>query len=67
MKLRKLRGKSHIEFRMQCVIMTLAGSNRGGEAITNGALKFTKIIEFESSCIEFTSLTFIQSSMEKGY
>ena len=47
--------------------MTLAGSNRGGEAITNGALKFTKIIEFESSCIEFTSLTFIQSSMEKGY
>ena len=67
MKLRKLRGKSHIEFRTQCVIMTLAGGNRGGEAITNGALKFTKIIEFESSCIEFTSLTFIQSSMEKGY
>ena len=27
-KLRKLRGKSHIEFRTQCVIMTLAGSNR---------------------------------------
>ena len=67
MKLQKLRGKSHIEFRTQCVIMTLAGSNRGGEAITNCALKFTKIIEFESSCIEFTSLTFIQSSMEKGY
>ena len=59
MKLQKLRGKSHIEFRTQCVIMTLAGSNRGGEAITNGALKFTKIIEFESSCIEFTSLRFI--------
>ena len=59
MKLQKLRGKSHIEFRTQCVIMTLAGGNRGGEAITNGALKFTKIIEFESSCIEFTSLRFI--------
>ena len=41
------RGASHIDFRTQCVIMTLAG----GGTVTNDVLKFRKVIEFESSCI----------------
>ena len=45
-----LRGESHIDFRTQCVIMTLGGG--GGEvwggAITNEIVKFIKIIEFQS-------------------
>ena len=35
------RGKSHVHFRTQCVIMTLVG----GWAITSDALKFRKVIE----------------------
>ena len=42
-----IRGQSHIDFRTQCVIMTLTG----GGAITNDVLKFRKDIEFDSSCI----------------
>ena len=41
------KGKSHIDFRTQHIIMMLAG----GEVITNGVLKFRKVVEFESSCI----------------
>ena len=41
------RAESHIDFRTQCVIMTLVGWG----AITNDVLKFIKVIEFESSCI----------------
>ena len=39
--LKLLGGESHIDFRTQCVIMTLG-------AITNEIVKFIKIIEFES-------------------
>ena len=44
---------SYIDFRMQCVIMTLAGGGWvwGGGSITNDVLKFRKAIIFESSCI----------------
>ena len=42
-----LKGEPHIDFRMQCVIVTLTG--RG--AITNGIFKFRKVIEFQSSWI----------------
>ena len=38
-----LRGGSHIDFCMQCIIMMLGG----GEAITNDILKFRKLIEFQ--------------------
>ena len=40
-----VKGESHIDFRTQCVIMTLGV----GEAITNVVVKFTKDIEFQSS------------------
>ena len=40
-----VKGESHIDFRTQCVIMTLGV----GEAITNVVVKFTKNIEFQSS------------------
>ena len=40
-----VKGESHIDFRKQCVIMTLGV----GEAITNVVVKFTKNIEFQSS------------------
>ena len=42
------RDESHIDFRTQSVIMTLGGGIGGG-AITNGVMKFRKIIEFQSS------------------
>ena len=42
-----LIGESHIDFRTQCVIMTL-GVDRVG-VITNDVLKFREIIEFQSS------------------
>lgn len=42
-----LKGEPHIDFRMQCVIVTLTG--RG--AITNDILKFRKVIEFQRSSI----------------
>ena len=43
------RDESHIDFRTQSVIMTLGGGIGGGGAITNGVMKFRKIIEFQSS------------------
>ena len=44
------RDESHIDFRTQSVIMTLGGGiGGGGGAITNGVMKFRKIIEFQSS------------------
>ena len=61
-----VRGESHIDFCTQCVIIKLAGRGAvpndarvcvcvcrggGGVAIINDALKFRKVIEFESSCI----------------
>ena len=42
-----LRGESHIDFCMQCIIMI---SWLGG-TVTNDVLKFKKVIGFESSCI----------------
>ena len=42
-----LRDESHIDFRTQCVIMTLAG----GRIIANDALKKRKVIEIQSSWI----------------
>ena len=52
----KLRGESHIDFRSQRFIMMLVD----GGPITNGTLKFRKVIEFESSCIVICfSLIFI--------
>ena len=41
------RGELHIDFRTECVTMTLTS----GADITNDVLKFRKVIEFESSCI----------------
>ena len=60
-----LRGESHMGFRTQCVIVTLAcvyvcvcvcvcvcvEGGEGGGTINNDVLKFRKVIEFESSCI----------------
>ena len=48
--------------------MTLAGGCGEG-AIINDAwnLKFRKIIEFESSCIEFASHIFSKLLMDTGY
>ena len=43
-----LRGEPHIGFRTQSDIVTLEG---GAGAVTDEALKFRKIIEFESSWI----------------
>ena len=40
-----IRGVSHIDFRTQCTIMTLAG----GGIIANDVLKMRKVIEFQSS------------------
>ena len=39
-----VKGESHIDFCMQCILMTL----EGGGAITNDIVKFRKVIEFES-------------------
>ena len=44
----QIRGESHIDFRMQSVIMTLGSGGRGW-AITNEVLKFIKIIKYQSS------------------
>ena len=50
-----MRGEPYIEFRTQCVIMTLAGEGWGGEGgevrgvIANDVLKLGKVIEFQSS------------------
>ena len=41
------RGELYIDFRTECVTMTLTS----GAAITNDVLKFRKVIEFGSSCI----------------
>ena len=41
------RGELYIDFRTECVTMTLTS----GAAITNDILKFRKVIEFGSSCI----------------
>ena len=41
------RGEPHIDFRTQCVLMTLRG--RDGGAMATDVLKFRKIIEFQSS------------------
>ena len=41
--------ESHIDFRRQSVIIALKGGRWG--VITNGALKFRKIIEFQSLLI----------------
>ena len=71
-----IKGESHIDFRAQCVIMTLtgggvgSGGGEGGVAITNDVLKFKKIIEFENlkvHVLQFASLKFIWSSMEKDH
>ena len=42
---------SHIDFRVECIMITLAGGGGGvrGCAINNDALKFKKVIEFDSS------------------
>ena len=48
MRLSTYKGESHIDFRTQCVIIKLAGVG----TITNDVLKFRKVMEFESSCIE---------------
>ena len=42
----EFRGESHIYFRTQPVIMTLAG----GGFIVNGDLKMRKVIKFQSLC-----------------
>ena len=40
-----LRGESHIDFRTQCVIVTLTG----GGVIANDVLIIRKVIEFQNS------------------
>ena len=42
-----IRGESHINYRMQCFILTL--EVRG--AIKNDVLKIRKVVEFQTSCI----------------
>ena len=42
----EFRGESHIYFRTQTVIMTLAG----GGFTANGDLKMRKVIKFQSLC-----------------
>ena len=41
------KGESHIDFRMQCVIITL----EGGKSISKDILKFRKFMEFQNSWI----------------
>ena len=41
------KGESHIDFRTQCVIITL----EGGKSISKDILKFRKFMEFQNSWI----------------
>ena len=43
-----IKGESHIDFRTQCAIMTLAS----GGVIANDALKMRKFIEFQSVLLQ---------------
>ena len=45
-----IRGESHIDFRTQCVIMTLTGEVRWASGvIVNDVLKMRKVMGFQSS------------------
>ena len=47
-----LRGESHIDFRTQCVTMTVVGGGWGGDGgIANDVWEIRKVIKFERSCI----------------
>ena len=54
-----IRGHSYVDFRTQCIIMTLAG----GRVITR---RFENLSNFKFLDMSFISLLFIQSSLGKG-